>query len=62
LGTNPISYGASKDDALEKLKYDLYYIKTYLHYLDVIIIFETVKVVLFGKEQGKKVCCVYWVC
>jgi len=42
-------YGASKDDALEKLKYDLYYIKNLSSLLDVIIIFETVKVVLFGK-------------
>ena len=42
-------YGASKDDALEKLKYDLYYIKNLSSLLDMIIIFETVKVVLFGK-------------
>jgi exopolysaccharide biosynthesis polyprenyl glycosylphosphotransferase len=42
-------YGASKDDALEKLKYDLYYIKNLSWLFDVIIIFETVKVVLFGK-------------
>lgn len=42
-------YGASKDDALEKLKYDLYYIKNLSSLFDLIIIFETVKVVLFGK-------------
>lgn len=42
-------YGASKDDALEKLKYDLYYIKNLSSLFDMIIIFETVKVVLFGK-------------
>jgi len=42
-------YGASKDDALEKLKYDLYYIKNLSSLFDTIIIFETVKVVLFGK-------------
>jgi len=42
-------YGASKDDALEKLKYDLYYIKNLSSIFDMIIIFETVKVVLFGK-------------
>ena len=42
-------YGASKDDALEKLKYDLYYIKNFSSLFDMIIIFETVKVVLFGK-------------
>ena len=42
-------YGASKEDALEKLKYDLYYIKNLSPLLDLNIIFETVKVVLFGK-------------
>jgi sugar transferase (PEP-CTERM system associated) len=42
-------YGASKDDALEKLKYDLYYIKNLSSLMDLIIIFETIKVVLFGK-------------
>jgi sugar transferase (PEP-CTERM system associated) len=42
-------YGASKDDALEKLNYDLYYIKNLSSLFDMIIIFETVKVVLFGK-------------
>jgi sugar transferase (PEP-CTERM system associated) len=42
-------YGASKDDALEKLKYDLYYIKNMSTLFDLIIIFETIKVVLFGK-------------
>ena len=42
-------YGASKEDALEKLKYDLYYIKNFSLLFDVVIIFETMKVVLFGK-------------
>jgi sugar transferase (PEP-CTERM system associated) len=42
-------YGASKEDALEKLKYDLYYIKNMSHLFDLLIIFETVKVVLFRK-------------
>jgi len=42
-------YGASKEDALEKLKYDLYYIKNLSSLFDMIIIFETIKVVLFGK-------------
>jgi sugar transferase (PEP-CTERM system associated) len=42
-------YGASKEDALEKLKYDLYYIKNLSSLFDLIIIFETIKVVLFGK-------------
>jgi sugar transferase (PEP-CTERM system associated) len=42
-------YGASVDDAREKLQYDLYYIKNQSLALDAIIIFETVKTVLFGR-------------
>jgi sugar transferase (PEP-CTERM system associated) len=42
-------YGASKEDALEKLKYDLYYIKNLSPLYDLLIIFETIKVVLSGK-------------
>jgi lipopolysaccharide/colanic/teichoic acid biosynthesis glycosyltransferase len=42
-------YGASKEDAAEKLKYDLYYIKNMSFLFDLLIIFETIKVVLFGK-------------
>ena len=42
-------YGASKEDALAKLKYDLYYIKNMSILFDWVIIFETLKVALFGK-------------
>ncbi|NOT47572.1 MAG: sugar transferase, partial [Acidobacteria bacterium] len=42
-------YGASVEDAREKLQYDLYYIKNQSLALDAIIIFETIKTVLFGK-------------
>ncbi len=42
-------YAASVEDAFEKLRYDLYYIKNRSLFLDGIIIFETVKTVLFGK-------------
>lgn len=42
-------YGASVEDAREKLQYDLYYIKNQSLALDAIITFETVKTVLFGK-------------
>ena len=42
-------YGASVQDAEEKLCYDLYYIKNFSLTLDFIIILETVKVVLFGR-------------
>lgn len=42
-------YGASLEEAGEKLQYDLYYIKNQSWLLDAIIIFETVKIVLFGR-------------
>jgi sugar transferase (PEP-CTERM system associated) len=42
-------YGSSVEDAFEKLRYDLYYIKNRSFLLDAIIIFETVKTVLFGR-------------
>ncbi|MSN27136.1 MAG: TIGR03013 family PEP-CTERM/XrtA system glycosyltransferase [Geobacter sp.] len=42
-------YGASVDDAVEKLRYDLYYIKNMNPFLDTLIFFETIKVVLFGR-------------
>jgi sugar transferase (PEP-CTERM system associated) len=42
-------YGATAEDAVEKLRYDLYYIKNLSMLLDSQIIFETVKVVLFGR-------------
>lgn len=42
-------YGATVEDAVEKLRYDLYYIKNLSFLLDSQIIFETMKVVLFGR-------------
>ena len=42
-------YGASIEDATEKLRYDLYYIKHLSIFFDLTIVFDTVKVVLFGK-------------
>lgn len=42
-------YGASVDDAKQKLQYDLYYIKNQSLPLDMVIVFETVKTVLFGR-------------
>ena len=39
-------YGASVDDALEKLRYDLYYTKNISVMLDLVVIFKTIKVVL----------------
>jgi lipopolysaccharide/colanic/teichoic acid biosynthesis glycosyltransferase len=41
-------YGASVEDAIEKLNYDLFYIKNFSVYLDLMIVLKTVKIVLFG--------------
>ncbi len=42
-------YGASVEDALRKLEYDLYYIKNLSIALDLLTIFQTIKVVLLQK-------------
>jgi sugar transferase (PEP-CTERM system associated) len=42
-------YGASEEDALEKLQYDLYYIKNLSAFLDFHILLKTVRVVLSQK-------------
>jgi sugar transferase (PEP-CTERM system associated) len=42
-------YGASVEDARQKLQYDLYYVKNHTLFLDIVILLETVKVVLFGR-------------
>jgi sugar transferase (PEP-CTERM system associated) len=42
-------YGASVEDAKEKLQYDLYYIKNRSLFLDFIILAQTTHIVLFGK-------------
>lgn len=40
-------YGASVEDARAKLEYDLYYIKNYSLFLDLLILIQTVRVVLW---------------
>lgn len=42
-------YGSSIEDARQKLQYDLYYIKNQSLAFDALIIFETVKIILFGR-------------
>ena len=42
-------YGATVEDALHKLQYDLYYVKNHSLFLDLSILFQTVQVVLWGK-------------
>lgn len=40
-------YGASIEDSRQKLEYDLYYAKNYSPFLDVLILLQTLRVVLF---------------
>jgi len=42
-------YGSSIEDARRKLEYDLYYVKNQTIFLDVVILFETIKTILFGR-------------
>jgi sugar transferase (PEP-CTERM system associated) len=43
------SYGATDEDARHKLQYDLYYVKNHSLFLDLMILFQTAQVVLWGK-------------
>lgn len=44
-------YGSSVEDALEKLQYDIYYIKNYSLLLDAMIILKTLRAILFRKGR-----------
>ena len=44
-------YGASEEDAVEKLNYDLFYIKNMSTVMDFVIVIRTIKTVLFGKGR-----------
>lgn len=44
-------YGASVEDALQKLQYDLYYIKNASLFFDIWIMLQTAKIVLFGRGR-----------
>ncbi|WP_303904075.1 TIGR03013 family XrtA/PEP-CTERM system glycosyltransferase [Thiohalomonas denitrificans] len=43
------AYGASQDDAAQKLQYDLYYIKNHSFLMDLLILVQTAEVVVFGR-------------
>ena len=47
-------YVASFDDVINKLSYDLYYIKNQSIFLDFIILFKTIKIVLNGRGSVPK--------
>jgi sugar transferase (PEP-CTERM system associated) len=42
-------YGASEKDSLEKLQYDLFYIKNFTLFLDLVVILQTAHEVIWGK-------------
>ena len=42
-------YGSTVDDSIQKLQYDLYYVKNHTLFLDIVVIFQTVGVVLSGE-------------
>ncbi len=44
-------YGMGVEDALEKLRYDLYYIKHQNLAFDIMVLFKTVKIVVFGRGK-----------
>jgi exopolysaccharide biosynthesis polyprenyl glycosylphosphotransferase len=45
------SYGATENDALEKLQYDLFYIKHRSLFLDISIVFKTLSTIIFYRGQ-----------
>jgi sugar transferase (PEP-CTERM system associated) len=47
-------YGASVEDAREKLEFDLYYAKNYSPFLDVLILLQTARVVLWPEKAGAR--------
>jgi lipopolysaccharide/colanic/teichoic acid biosynthesis glycosyltransferase len=47
-------YGATKEDALEKLQYELYYIKNMSIALDLVIMVQTIKTMISGAEHGRQ--------
>lgn len=42
-------YGSTEQDAIEKLQYDLYYVKNHSLLLDLVIMLQTAEVILWGK-------------
>jgi lipopolysaccharide/colanic/teichoic acid biosynthesis glycosyltransferase len=43
------TYGASVEDAIQKLQYDLYYIKNLSFALDLVIVLDTIKTVVLRR-------------
>ena len=49
MGQMRYKYGNTVEDAREKLQYDLFYIKNASMGLDLLIMFQTIKIVLLGR-------------
>ena len=49
MGAGQVPYGSSIEDATEKLRYDLYYIKHLSVFYDLTIVLDTVRVVFSGR-------------
>lgn len=47
-------YGSSIEDAKEKLKYDLYYIKNYSIFLDFLVLLQTFRVVIWPEKRDRR--------
>jgi lipopolysaccharide/colanic/teichoic acid biosynthesis glycosyltransferase len=47
-------YGASLEDSRHKLEYDLYYAKNYTPFLDLLILLQTARVVLWPEGAGAR--------
>jgi sugar transferase (PEP-CTERM system associated) len=47
-------YGASIEDSRQKLEYDLYYAKNYSPFLDLLILLQTARVILFPNAAGAR--------
>jgi sugar transferase (PEP-CTERM system associated) len=44
-------YGSSEHDAMEKLQYDLYYVKNHSLLFDIVILLQTVEIIFWGKGR-----------
>lgn len=44
-------YGSTVEDAVQKLQYDLYYVKNNSLFLDILVLIDTLKVVMFGSGR-----------
>ena len=47
-------YGSSVEDTKRKLEYDLYYIKNYSLFLDIVVILQTIRVVLQPESHNQR--------